>query len=1402
MKQKLRRYLYLTLILILTLTAMPASAFADTDSYGVDAEWYNFRNNPENNGITDSATPVTAEETALKWGVKYGTGWSAAPTPPLILNGKLYIGVGNQILELDRETGEELRRSDEMIGNVGYAMNPLTYADGKLFVQVGNGCIQAVDLKTLQCLWYTEKIGGQTLCPISYTNIDGTGYIYSGTWASETRAGSYFCVTTDDENLTDADGTKGGGKIKRLTWQFTPSKDDEEVTSTPRGFYWAGAYACENYVAVGSDDGDYEGSYTDGACFYTLDPKTGEIIDKIGGIAGDIRTTTVYDNGYLYFGTKGGVLYKVEVSVNGELSNPSSIDIKAALESDGTMMTAAPIVYGNKIYVGVSGSGGQFDADGGHCFCVIDNSTGLNNDSVMYTIAIPGYPQAAALASTAYVNEDFNGDNEPDGRVYLYFTYNAPPGGIYYCYDTAEQTKYNEDQSGLLFTPPTEMQQYCISTICTDNEGTLYYKNDSCYLMAVEKNPAYLNGITVTGTNQEAVSWDRNFASTVTDYTLKVPATMETANITLDMNEGMTATVNGVGYKEDGVQIPLQQGDTTVTVVVSKDGHSRTYTLNVSMLKAISTLDSMKVGTSNSFSSFVNLTPEFASAVTDYSADTSATSNSFWRVWLKATDENSTINVTGVENVNKINTSNGTPATDGHDRWNVYKVDRTKSAKVRIDVTSEDGQVTTSYNLTLLVPVKVTGIEMSQEAATIDVTETLDLDVTVKPSDATVQTVKWYSSNEEIATVDENGKVTPLKAGNVTITAISDDSSSITAKCEVTITAKAALEGIKVGTSNSFMSFLDITPEFSPNVTEYWVNTTDIGTFSRVWVKAADPDATVEVTYDDPNVLLAQLHLGNEYTDYYDRWHVDKNDYDQDATIFIDVTSQDGEKTTRYTLHLFVNIDATGVKINLPEGYDGEIDVTETLQLSAEVSPDNATVKTVTWKSSDESIATVDTNGKVTPMSSGKVTITAVADGDNSITAECQVTITDKAAEVDALIGGIGEVTLDSKAAIDEARTAYEALTADQKALVTKLANLEEAEAKYQELKDAADKEETDKAAAKAVDEKITAIGEVTLGSKAAIDEARTAYEALTADQKALVTKLANLEEAEAKYQELKDAADKEETDKAAAKAVDEKITAIGEVTLDSKAAIDEARTAYEALTGDQKALVTKLTDLEAAEEEYQELYLGKVKEEAVSEINSYKDMADYRQAQQEELTALIEAAEAAIGSAESEEAVNEAVISVKAEMDKVKTDDQLAEEEKLAADQAAAGAVDEKITAIGEVTLNSKAAIDEARTAYEALTEDQKALVTKLSDLEAAEKAYEELTNGNDDQIDDPGQPDDNDQSTNGTQNNATDPENDKKDDTSMPKTGDDFMLLAWIAVLAFASSGIVVFRRERHNK
>jgi len=129
-----------------------------------------------------------------------------------------------------------------------------------------------------------------------------------------------------------------------------------------------------------------------------------------------------------------------------------------------------------------------------------------------------------------------------------------------------------------------------------------------------------------------------------------------------------------------------------------------------------------------------------------------------------------------------------------------------------------------------------------------------------------------------------------------------------------------------------------------------------------------------------------------------------------------------------------------------------------------------------------------------------------------------------------------------------------------------------------------------DQEAAAAVDAAIEAIGEVTLNSKAAIDEARAAYDKATDAVKALVTKLDVLEAAEAKLAELKEAAEQEAADKKAAAEVDALIAAIGDVTLNSKAAIDEARAAYDKATDAVKALVTKLAVLEAAEAAYAEL--------------------------------------------------------------------------------------------------------------------------------------------------------------------------------------------------------------------
>ena len=132
--------------------------------------------------------------------------------------------------------------------------------------------------------------------------------------------------------------------------------------------------------------------------------------------------------------------------------------------------------------------------------------------------------------------------------------------------------------------------------------------------------------------------------------------------------------------------------------------------------------------------------------------------------------------------------------------------------------------------------------------------------------------------------------------------------------------------------------------------------------------------------------------------------------------------------------------------------------------------------------------------------------------------------------------------------------------------------------------------EETDKAAADKVAALIDAIyvQERTEETDAQCEAAKAAWDALTDAQKALVSKLDILTDAEAKLAQLK----KEAADKAAVDDVIAKIDAIGKVKLDkdSKAKITAARAAYDALDDELKAQVTNYNTLLAAEKRYQQL--------------------------------------------------------------------------------------------------------------------------------------------------------------------------------------------------------------------
>ena len=226
-------------------------------------------------------------------------------------------------------------------------------------------------------------------------------------------------------------------------------------------------------------------------------------------------------------------------------------------------------------------------------------------------------------------------------------------------------------------------------------------------------------------------------------------------------------------------------------------------------------------------------------------------------------------------------------------------------------------------------------------------------------------TFTYKSSNETVATVDENGLVTPLKAGTATITVTAQAvvttngmalfTTRATAKCTVTVTDIAIpATNIELDASSKTMTVGDkakLTATVKP------ADTTD----KVVWTSSKPTVATV-----DENGNITAL-----------------------ATGTTEITATAG------SVSAVCKVTVEGVKVSKVELNKTSVSLKtgETAQLTAVVTPDNAADKTVTWTSSDEKIATV-ADGKITAVAPGTATITATA-GDKSAT--CTVTVAKEA---------------------------------------------------------------------------------------------------------------------------------------------------------------------------------------------------------------------------------------------------------------------------------------------------------------------------------------------------------------------------------------------------------------------
>ena len=616
----------------------------------ITAEWGNFRNGDNNLGITNAKTPYAPEDAEILWAVKHGTGWAAAPGSPIMVDGDIYTYSGSTIRRLNSMTGETVTEGT-MVDKSSYSIVPMTYGDGMVFVGLSGGKIQAFNAKTLESLWvYTDELGGQPNCPITYKD----GYIYAGFWNSEDRNANFACINTVDEDHASTT------EAKYASWTYTRAG----------GFYWAGAYVTDKLAIVGTDDG--AGGYdTNGAALLVFDRFTGEKLDAHEGIRGDLRSNVSHDpeSDRVFFTTKGGILGNAQIDWDtGKILDYKEVVIKDAQGNANAMSTCTPSVYNGRIYIGVAGTS-QFGANSGHGIAVYN----LNGDGSMtqaYVYAIVGYPQTSAMVSTAYSAED--------GSVYIYLPYNYTPGGVSVLKDKPGQTApVTTTGSGYseVFTPVGPLAQYCICSTIADQYGTIYYKNDSCYMMAITSKIESLEITqypTITENEDGSITVDglkavtklkngeerdvSNYVSVVKNeetggYTVSYTYGFDNANyglktvtaeiadytVTIPTGEGYTITgektvKNGEDYTftvtvtegYDAANMVVKVNDAEVTAVDGKytvEKVSSDLTITVSGVKKIIIgLSTLRFGSTDSIRSakYFDMTPSFDPAVKEY----------------------------------------------------------------------------------------------------------------------------------------------------------------------------------------------------------------------------------------------------------------------------------------------------------------------------------------------------------------------------------------------------------------------------------------------------------------------------------------------------------------------------------------------------------------------------------------------------------------------------------------------------------------------------------------------------------------------------------------------------------------------------------------------------------------
>lgn len=258
----------------------------------------------------------------------------------------------------------------------------------------------------------------------------------------------------------------------------------------------------------------------------------------------------------------------------------------------------------------------------------------------------------------------------------------------------------------------------------------------------------------------------------------------------------------------------------------------------------------------------------------------------------------------------------------------------------------------------LLAPTRVTDIKVATTSTILAIGDCTTIEYEVLPASATDKRVYWFTDDDDVATVDSDGKVTGIGLGTTTIKAVTTDG-HFEDVCTVTVSKTVPVNGVLMQQTSATVLegetrqlTATVLPENATNKTIIWSSDkTEIATVSADGLVTAKKSGTAKIT--------AKTSEGN---------------YQAFCTITVTKTS----------------IAVTGISIS---DKNTTLNIGETKQLAAEITPLNATNYNVLWSSNNTAVATVSNLGVVTAIKSGYATITATT-VDGGYNATCLVTVT------------------------------------------------------------------------------------------------------------------------------------------------------------------------------------------------------------------------------------------------------------------------------------------------------------------------------------------------------------------------------------------------------------------------